>query len=181
MRGRRLLNQIVFFAINNPYKRAEYIRENNIFHHMGTSVAFQPRKMPLYGELISVGNNVVIGSDVSFCTHDGMNSIFERMGYEVSEKVGCIKIGDNCFIGAGAIILYDVNIGNNSVVAAGAVINQDVPPGSVVGVPGKVIGWTDDIIRKYEKNRKISVYKENIDAESIKWYWKDFYRRNQRG
>lgn len=133
MRGKRLRNQVVFFFINNPYKRGEYIKRKHMFHDCGEDVCFQPRKIPLYGELISVGSNVVIGSNVSFCTHDGMSSVFSKAGFPVPEKVGCIRIGNNCFIGAGSILMYDTMIGDNSVVAAGAVVVKDVPPGYVVG------------------------------------------------
>lgn len=144
MRGKRLRHQLMFFVINDPYKRADYIRKNGVFHSCGNQVSFQPRKVPLYGELISVGDNVVIGSDVSFCTHDAMSSVFNRMGNKVPEKVGCIRIGNNCFIGAGAYLMYDTMIGDNSVVAAGAVVTCDVPPGSIVG------GGTS---QKHGKNR----------------------------
>lgn len=51
-----------------------------------------------------------------------------------------IKIGDNCFIGAGATILGPITIGNNVTIAAGAVVTKDVPDNAVVaGVPAKVI------------------------------------------
>lgn len=54
-----------------------------------------------------------------------------------------MKIGDNCLIGIGSIILARAEIGENCLIAAGALVRegQKVPPGSiVVGVPGKIIG-----------------------------------------
>jgi len=51
-----------------------------------------------------------------------------------------VKIGSDCWIGYGAIILSGVMIGDGGVVAAGAVVTQDVPPNAIVaGVPAKVI------------------------------------------
>ncbi len=53
---------------------------------------------------------------------------------------GC-RIGDNCLIGIGAIVLTGANIGNNCVIAAGAVVREKevVPEGSLVaGVPAVV-------------------------------------------
>ncbi|MFA6125303.1 MAG: DapH/DapD/GlmU-related protein [Sphingomonas sp.] len=48
------------------------------------------------------------------------------------------RIGDNVWIGAGAIILKGVTIGNGAVVAAGAVVSRPVATGEVVvGVPAK--------------------------------------------
>jgi acetyltransferase-like isoleucine patch superfamily enzyme len=47
-----------------------------------------------------------------------------------------ITIGNNVWIGAGAIILPGVNIGSNSVIAAGAVVTRPVPKNAVfAGIP----------------------------------------------
>lgn len=55
-------------------------------------------------------------------------------------KEGEVKIGYNCWIGSGAIILSGVTIEKGSVVAAGAVVTKSVPENCVVaGVPAKVI------------------------------------------
>ena len=57
------------------------------------------------------------------------------------------KIGDNCLIGMGAIILSGAEIGAGSIVAAGSVVkeNERVPAGSlVVGLPAKVKGQVAD-------------------------------------
>ena len=51
-----------------------------------------------------------------------------------------IRIDDDVWIGANAVITAGVHIGSHSVVAAGAVVTKDVPEYSVVaGVPAKVI------------------------------------------
>jgi len=143
MRGKRLKNQIHFFLINSPYKRADYLRKNRVFAHVGDKVSYQPRKLPLYGQLISIGNNVVIASNVTFCTHDGLHSVFNRMSIKepVPEKMGCIKVGNNCFIGANSTIMYDVEIGDDSVIAAGAVVTKDIPQGEIWGgMSSKIFG-----------------------------------------
>lgn len=46
--------------------------------------------------------------------------------------VGGVRIGNDCWIGAGAIILNGITIGDGSVVGAGAVVTKDVEPYSVV-------------------------------------------------
>jgi serine acetyltransferase len=49
-------------------------------------------------------------------------------------------IGDNCMIGAGAVIIGDVKIGNNVIIGANAVVTKDIPDNSTaVGVPAKTI------------------------------------------
>lgn len=53
---------------------------------------------------------------------------------------GC-KVGSNCLIGMGAIILNDAVIGDNCIIGAGAVVTERtiIPPNSlVIGTPGKV-------------------------------------------
>ena len=51
-----------------------------------------------------------------------------------------VVIGDDVWIGAGAVILPGVSVGSHSVVAAGAVVTKDVPQRCVVaGVPAKII------------------------------------------
>ncbi len=54
---------------------------------------------------------------------------------------GC-KIGNNCLIGMGAIILNGAVIGDDCIIGAGALVTQDkqIPAGSMVlGSPAKVI------------------------------------------
>ena len=50
-----------------------------------------------------------------------------------------VNIGNNVWIGAGAIILPGVSIGDNSVIGAGSVVTKDIPNNSIaVGNPAKV-------------------------------------------
>jgi acetyltransferase-like isoleucine patch superfamily enzyme len=53
---------------------------------------------------------------------------------------GAIRVGNNVFLGFGALILPGVTIGNNVVVGAGSVVTKDVPDNVIVaGVPARVI------------------------------------------
>ena len=52
-----------------------------------------------------------------------------------------IRIGNDVWIGAHAVILSGVTIGEGAVVAAGAVVHQDVAPYTIVGgIPARVLG-----------------------------------------
>lgn len=56
------------------------------------------------------------------------------------ERPRDVIIGENVWIGAGAIILKGVTIGDGAMVAAGAVVTKDVPEHTAVGgVPARVI------------------------------------------
>ena len=51
-----------------------------------------------------------------------------------------IKIGKNCWFGAGVIVVPGVTIGDNVVIGAGSVVTKDLPSNVVaVGNPCKVI------------------------------------------
>lgn len=55
-----------------------------------------------------------------------------------------VTIGDNVWIGGGAIINPGVTIGDNVVVGAGAVVTKDIPPNIVIGGnPARVIKQLD--------------------------------------
>lgn len=75
--------------------------------------------------------------------------IFQEFRYADSEKKYSVVIGNDVWIGVGAILLAGVTIGDGAVVAAGAVVTKDVPPYTVVGgVPAKPIKkrFTDEEI-----------------------------------
>ncbi|WP_289857102.1 DapH/DapD/GlmU-related protein [uncultured Muribaculum sp.] len=57
---------------------------------------------------------------------------------------GC-TIGNNVYIGAGAVIMNPVNIGDNVIIGAGSVVTKDIPSGCIVaGNPAKIIKYLND-------------------------------------
>jgi acetyltransferase-like isoleucine patch superfamily enzyme len=100
--------------------------------------------------LIEIGNHVTISSNVTFITHDGATWVFRHLPpYLGLQRFGRIVIGDNCFIGASAIIMPGVSIGSNSVVGAGAVVTRSVPANSVVaGVPARHICSYEEYVER---------------------------------
>lgn len=85
---------------------------------------------------VSIGNRVLIASGVAIAS--GAHPITPpRWGRNVFQP---IRIEDEVWIGANAVILPGVTIGEGAIVAAGAVVTRDVPPYTVVaGVPARVI------------------------------------------
>ncbi len=64
---------------------------------------------------------------------------------------GEIIIGNDVWIGIGAVILSGVTIGHGAVIGAGSVVTSDVPPYAIVGgIPAKTIKYrfSDDLIAK---------------------------------
>lgn len=89
---------------------------------------------------------VTIGSHVNLAqgiTVTALNHNFDDTERRIDEQgvsVTQVTIGDDCWIGANAVILPGVTVGSHSVIAAGAIVTKDVPPHSLAaGVPAKVI------------------------------------------
>jgi serine O-acetyltransferase len=79
------------------------------------------------GETAEVGNDVLLYQGV---TLGGTGLVNEKRHP---------TIGNNVVIGAGAKVLGNIKVGDNSYLGANAVVIKDVPPNStVVGVPGRV-------------------------------------------
>lgn len=89
---------------------------------------------------VEIGNDVWLGQDV-FIT-DG-NHGYDDLDAPIGSQKGSVEpvsIGDNSWIGHGAIILAGTTIGRNAIVAAGAVVRGDVPDYSIAaGVPAKIV------------------------------------------
>jgi acetyltransferase-like isoleucine patch superfamily enzyme len=78
-------------------------------------------------DLISLGNNVVVGIRVVMIAH------FREMGAgKRSADLPTITIEDDVYIGPGVIILPNVRIGRGSVITAGSVVNSSIPPMTMV-------------------------------------------------
>ncbi|MFG6197649.1 sugar O-acetyltransferase [Nonomuraea sp. JJY05] len=87
---------------------------------------------------ITIGDDVQIGSYVQLMTPThSLDPELRRAKWEAAEP---ITIGDNAWLGSGAIVLGGVTIGENTVVGAGAVVTRDLPANVVaVGNPARVI------------------------------------------
>ncbi|MCA1053716.1 sugar O-acetyltransferase [Rossellomorea aquimaris] len=80
---------------------------------------------------VTFGSNCMLAPGVHIYTATHPINPYERnKGLEYGKPV---KIGDNAWIGGGAIINPGVTIGDNVVVASGSVVTKDVPSNVVVG------------------------------------------------
>lgn len=78
---------------------------------------------------VHVGEYSYIAFEARILTHDRTRGLYVHT-----------RVGRNCFIGGRSMILPGVEIGDNCVVGAGAVVTKSVPPRSIVaGNPAKVI------------------------------------------
>ncbi|MGF6393892.1 acyltransferase [Pseudomonas plecoglossicida] len=150
------------------YKPVEYARR------IGVSIN---GRVTIYGSsyamfssepyLVTLGDNVFISIDARFVCHDGSTLPF-RKDIPDLELAGEISVGNNVFIGMGALVLANVKIGNNCIVGANSVVTKDVPDGVIVaGNPARVVSETAEFLKRAErKSLKIGhLYgEEKVDA-----------------
>lgn len=82
-------------------------------------------------EEISIGNNCKFGPRVMMFDHD-YDYKNEDKSKRCKYKTSPIYIGDNCWIGAGTIILRGTSIGDNCTIGAGLILKGIIPKNSIV-------------------------------------------------
>ena len=92
-------------------------------------------------ENVTLGNRVTIARSVSLLGE--ITALESRLESEFKvHKSSPIVIGDDVWIGVGAVVLPGVKIGNMATIAANSLVLKDVPPYAVVmGVPGKIVDY----------------------------------------
>lgn len=102
---------------------------------------------------IFIGDRVMFGPHVTVATaNHPINPELRTRAYQYNKDV---RIGNNVWIGAGAVIVPGVTIGDNSVIGAGSIVTKDIPANVVaVGNPCRVLreisGRDDEFFYKDE-------------------------------
>lgn len=119
------------------------------------------------GAYCSISWDVTIGAVTHPLDRLSTHAFTYRKQFGIVEQDTVIKqlqtnIGNDVWIGCGAIVKSGVTIGNGAIIGAGAVVTHDVAPYSiVVGVPAKHI--------KYRYSKELC-----DKAEKLKWWdWED--------
>ena len=135
---RRAIIQFKMVSIRNGWKKAEFLKKKNIFHHIGEHSFYQSTYFPAEPFLVSIGNNVAISAGVRLITHSAAHVIFDKEDNtnEYICRHGKVEIGNNVYIGADVIINMGITIGNNVIIAAGA---------------AKIIGTYSDTKKKHKE------------------------------
>ena len=130
--------------------------KNALLYKLGVHFPYNPvRRWSMRKLGYSVGDNVYIASDITIT----QNFVYNRGSLEIGDRVsiaprvvitlvshanmshirryvyirrGGVKICNDCWIGAGAIVLNGITIGEGDVVGAGAVVTKDVEPYTIV-------------------------------------------------
>ena len=108
---------------------------------LGDNVLIGPGARIISSFGIAIGSNTMLASDVYMSDSD-WHGIYDR-----TREVGQAKpisIGENVWIGFGAIIGKGVTIGTNSIIGAGSVVTKDIPANVIAaGNPCRVIRELD--------------------------------------
>ena len=97
---------------------------------------------------VHIGDNVSFGPYVQLCAaHHPTDPEIRRTGRELA---GPIRIGQNVWIGAGAIVCNGVTIGDDATIGAGSIVTSDIPAKVVAaGNPCRVIRALDRATRLF--------------------------------
>ncbi|MFC5712361.1 2,3,4,5-tetrahydropyridine-2,6-dicarboxylate N-acetyltransferase [Thalassorhabdus alkalitolerans] len=115
------------------------------------------------GEGTMIDMNVVMGgrATVGNNCHIGAGAVLAGVIEPPSAKP--VVVEDGVVVGANAVILEGVTVGEGAVVAAGAIVTEDVPPNTVVaGTPARVIKEIDEQTKgKTEIKQELRQLKED--------------------
>lgn len=118
--------------------------------------------------LIKLGNHVRVTNGVRFFTHEGGVYVLRHLYEECknADEFAEIEVGNNVHIGVNALIMPGVHIGDNCIVGAGAVVTHDIPDNTVAaGVPAKEICSIEEF---YEKHKEQIVMTKNMNEKEKK-------------
>lgn len=95
----------------------------------------------------------------------------------INDADGEIVIGEDAWVGAGAILLSHCEIGRGAVVAAGAVVSKHVPPYAVVaGIPAKIIATRFSIEQIQEHEASLYPPEERMTKEELEKLFEEHYQ-----
>lgn len=133
-RGVRLSARTTFSGARNaPAPPAIVLGEDT---YVGHRVVFRA------GLGIALGKRCHVASYVSFTGDPGhpIDPVRRRTEAAPLEELGTIVVGDDVWIGEGALILGNVTIGDGAVVGARSIVTRDIPPWTVAaGAPARAV------------------------------------------
>lgn len=149
------MKELSYFLMKIKYRLRKRDKEvvSNYFRKMGMKIGnncnIVSNITTTEGYLITLGDNVTLSAGVALITHD--NSV-SKVIPNTTDLFGKITIGDNCFIGNRALILYGVTLAPNIIVAAGSVVVKSFSESNIIiaGNPARKIGYWDGFVTKYK-------------------------------
>lgn len=130
------------YIAHEYYEKGEFLKASEISFRAKVETGIEIHPGAKIGRrcFIDHGIGVVIG-ETSIIGDDVMMYHGVTLGGLINEKIKRHPtVGNNVLIGAGAVILGNINIGNNVKIGANAVVLEDIPDNcTAVGIPAKII------------------------------------------
>ena len=123
--------------------RAPFYCDYGINTYLGDNVYMNFNCIILDCAKVTIGNNCMFAPNVQiYSAAHPIDPELRKNGKEFAKE---IIIGNNVWIGGGAIINPGVTIGDNSVIGSGSVVTKNIPSNCVaVGNPCKVIKYLEE-------------------------------------
>ncbi|MEN0140074.1 MAG: DapH/DapD/GlmU-related protein [Rhodococcus sp. (in: high G+C Gram-positive bacteria)] len=127
--------------------RGATIAASGVIANPGTGVVIGDRTaVGMYNTVwgqggVVIGRDCLLGPNVVIVSENHVYSDENTPIRLQGEERLPVTVGDDCWLGAGVVVVGGVTIGDGSVVGAGSVVTGDLPPGSVaVGSPARIVG-----------------------------------------
>lgn len=132
-----LVNELVNAADGKAVIMPGFFCDYGVNIHLGARAFANANCVFLDCAEIRIGDNFQAGPGVQLLTPEHPLDAIARRCEETARP---IVIGDDVWIGGGAIVLAGVTVGDRSVIGAGSVVTRDVPSDVVVvGNPAKIV------------------------------------------
>lgn len=142
---------------------AGILRDSKTFHRIGPDCSIQPNVIITDPAFVSLGRNVRLSGCTLF-GHDGSVNMLNRAFELQLDSVGPVILGDDVFVGHGAIVLPGVRIGSRVIVAAGAVVSRDLPDDCVAaGVPAVPVRSLDEHVAALRRRNAAYPWRDLLD------------------
>lgn len=135
--ARLVLTELLPHAGENLYIEPPFHCDYGSNIYCGNNVYFNVNCVVLDAARVTIGSNVLFGPGVQLYAATHPIDAVVRRTLELAQP---ISIGDDCWLGGGAIVCPGVTIGAGCVIGAGSVVTKDVPAYSLaVGNPARVV------------------------------------------
>jgi acetyltransferase-like isoleucine patch superfamily enzyme len=152
--------QRLLFKLGSLIRDAERAWTLSTLRSCGSSARIDQRVFIWGADRLDVGNKVDInGYTVIYAAggvriHDnvliGANCVITSVSHPVSATerhqlvFAPVELLDNCWLGAGTMVMPGITIGRNSIVAAGSVVTKNIPDNCIcAGIPAKITRYLD--------------------------------------
>jgi maltose O-acetyltransferase len=137
-KARQIIHQQLFGQASNAYIEPTFFCDYGSNIYFGENFYANHHCVMLDAAEIRIGNGVMFGPGVHiYTTTHPLNAVERASGLEL---ISPVTIGDNCWLGGGAMVMPGIAIGANTVIAAGSLVTRSIPAGVLaMGSPCRVV------------------------------------------